>query len=51
MCREPGSIGECMEYTIRNNLFMEMVSLAQLDNPKGLFSVCLNFIMQMISKI
>jgi hypothetical protein len=39
-----GSVGDCMEFTIRNNIPMEMVALAQSNNPNGMFTVCLDFI-------
>ena len=46
-----GSVGDCMEYTIRNNIPMEMVALAQSNNPSGMFTVCLDFIIQLATKI
>ena len=48
---QTGSIGECMEYTIRNNIFMEMVALAQSDHPQGMFTICLDFIIILAKKI
>lgn len=48
---QQGSIGECMEYTIRNNVFMEMVALAQSDQPHGMFTICLDFMIVLAKKI
>lgn len=49
--KEPGSIGDCLEYMIRHNVFMDITSLAQLDNPKGLFPMCMTFVMEMLQEI
>jgi hypothetical protein len=46
-----GSIGDCMEYTIRTNMIMEIVAFAQSDNPEGMFSACLDFIIDLARKI
>ena len=46
-----GAIGECMEYCIRNNMFMEVIALAQSDHPEGMFIICLDFIIQLILEI
>lgn len=40
-----------MEYCIRNNMFMEVIALAQSDHPEGMFIVCLDFIIQLILEI
>jgi hypothetical protein len=46
-----GSIGECIEYMVRKNLFMEVCALAQSDHPHGMFSICLNFMIEIATKI
>jgi len=46
-----GTIGECMEYAIANNIFMEVIALAQSDYPQGMFVPCLDFIIELASHI
>lgn len=46
-----GSIGECMEFAIRTNLIMEVVTMAQTDQPPGMFTVCLDFFIDLATKI
>lgn len=48
---QQGSIGECIEYTIRNNVFMEIVAVAQSDAPHGMFAVCLDLMIVLARKI
>lgn len=38
---QQGQIGECMEFCIRENVFMEILAFAQVDNPIGMFNICI----------
>ena len=49
--QQDGSIGECMEYVQRKNVFMEMVAMAQTDMPHGMFTICLDFMIVMAKQI
>jgi hypothetical protein len=40
-----------MEYAIRNNILMEIVTLAQQDIPPGIFVICLQVIIELATKI
>jgi hypothetical protein len=40
-----------MEYAIRENIIMEAVTLAQTDQPQGMFSVCVDFIIGLATNI
>jgi len=40
-----------MEFAIANNIFMEVIALAQSDHPMGMFVVCLNFIIDLAQGI
>lgn len=48
---QQGSIGECMEFTISNSVFLEMESLAQSNQPQGMFSVGLQFLLDLVTGI
>jgi len=42
--RESKTIGECLEYTLKQGIVMELVAFGKSDKPEGLFVVCLKFI-------
>ena len=42
--RETQTIGECLEYTLKNGLLMELVAYGKSDRPEGLFEIVLKFI-------
>ncbi len=46
-----GSIGDCMEFAIRKNIFMEFATLAYSDMPPGMFTNCLEVIIELATKI
>jgi hypothetical protein len=42
--RETHTIGECLEFTLKEGLFMELVAYGKSDRPEGLFEIVLKFI-------
>jgi hypothetical protein len=48
---QQGAVGECMEFAIRSNMFMELIALAQSNHPEGMFVICLDVIIELIYKI
>lgn len=46
--RETQTIGECLEYTLKEGLLMELVAYGKSDRPEGLFEVVLKFINYLI---
>lgn len=48
---QQGSIGECMEFTISNSVFLEMEALAQSNQPNGMFTICLQFLLDLVTCI
>lgn len=49
--RESKTIGECLEYTLKKGIIMELVAFGKSDKPEGLFVVCLKFIDYLIQDI
>ena len=48
---QPGSIGDRMEFFISNQIFIEMEALAQSNQPEGMFSLAIGFLIQVVCKV
>ena len=42
--QESQTIGECLEFTLKEGLLMELVAYGKSDRPEGLFEIVLKFI-------
>ena len=42
------TVGECLEFFLRNKIFEELVAYALTDNPPGFFKFALNLMSDMI---
>lgn len=51
--REPvdGGIGDCIEFVIRKNVIVDLVSFAQSDHPKGMFDLCVELVTKLCGTI
>jgi hypothetical protein len=51
--KEPGEggIGDCIEFAMRKNFVVDLVSFAQSDHPKGMFELCVDFLTCVCGKV
>lgn len=46
--RETKTLGECLEFSLKQGIFMELVAFGKSDKPEGLFEIVLKFINYLI---
>lgn len=49
--REQKTIGDCMEYVLKEGVLSELVAYGKSNKPEGLFIICIKFISYIILDI